>query len=296
MVKVMATRENTQKSIPLQLDTVPKNLNAKHCIIVMSGKGGVGKSTISANLAVALSQSGHSVGLFDADLTSPSIPRLLGVTGYVGYENKQLVPISYSENLKVLSTGFLVPSSDCSIVWRGGVKMGVIRQFINETNWGSLDFMVVDLPPGTGDEPLSIAQDLKPDGALIVTTPQEVALTSSRKSVDFAHKLGVSVIGIVENMSGFTCPTCHTHVAVFKAGGGERSATELEIPFICRIPLDAAICESGERGTPILEHEIEGSSSTECIHAIVKSVLAFYHIDEEISATHIPRKEVTHNV
>lgn len=291
----MATRDDTQKSIPLQLDTTPENLNVKHCIIVMSGKGGVGKSTISANLAVALSRSGHSVGLFDADLTSPSIPRLLGVKGHVGYENSQLVPVSYSKNLKVLSTGFLIPSSDCSIVWRGGVKMGAIRQFINETNWGSLDFMVVDLPPGTGDEPLSIAQDLKPDGALIVTTPQEVALTSSRKSVDFAYKLGVPVIGIIENMSGYTCPTCRTHVAVFKAGGGERSATELGVPFICSIPLDAAICESGDRGTPISEQQVEGSSSAECVDTIVKRVLSFYNIEEDVSTANSSNDEVTHN-
>ncbi|MGZ4925202.1 MAG: Mrp/NBP35 family ATP-binding protein [Halobacteriota archaeon] len=282
----MATREETQKSIPLQLQAVPKNLNVKHCIIVMSGKGGVGKSTISVNLAVTLSRAGHSVGLFDADLTSPSIPRLLGVKGHIGCVNNQLVPVSYSKNLKVLSTGFLIPSSDCSIIWRGGVKMGAIRQFINDTDWGSLDFMVVDLPPGTGDEPLSIAQELKPDGALIVTTPQEVALTSSRKSVDFAQKLGVPVIGIVENMSGYTCPTCHTHVAIFKAGGGERSAKELGVPFICRIPLDVAICESGDRGAPILDRETEDSRSIKCIDAIVNRVLSFYDNETDVSKRH----------
>jgi ATP-binding protein involved in chromosome partitioning len=185
----MAMRENTQKSIPLQLDTVPKNLNAKHCIIVMSGKGGVGKSTISANLAVSLSLNGYAVGLLDADLTSPSIPRLLGLSGNIEVQENQLVPVSYSDKLKVLSTGFLVLSSDRAIVWRGGAKMGAIKQFINETRWGDLDFLVVDLPPGTSDEPLSIAQELQPDGALVVTTPQEVALVSSRKSIDFAHKL-----------------------------------------------------------------------------------------------------------
>ena len=282
----MAMREETQKSIPLQLQAVPKNLNAKHCIIVMSGKGGVGKSTISANLAVALSRAGHSVGLFDADLTSPSIPRMLSVKGHMGCVNNQLVPVAYSENLKVLSTGFLIPSADCSIIWRGGVKMGAIRQFVNETDWGSLDFMIVDLPPGTGDEPLSISQELKPDGALIVTTPQEVALTSSRKSVDFAHKLGVPVIGIVENMSGYTCPTCRTHVAIFKAGGGERSATELGVPFICSIPLDAAICESGDSGAPILDLETGDSSSVECIDAIVDRVLFFYDNETDVSKTH----------
>jgi ATP-binding protein involved in chromosome partitioning len=281
----MPTTVNSQTSIPLRLDTASKNLDIKHCVIVMSGKGGVGKSTISANLAVALSQTGHNVGLLDADLTSPSIPRLLGISGYIGIENKQLVPIPYSQNLKVLSTGFLVPSSDCSIIWRGGLKMGAIRQFINETKWGSLDFMIVDLPPGTGDEPLSIAQDLKPDGCLIVTTPQEVALTSSRKSVDFARKLGVPIIGIIENMSGYTCPECHAHVAVFKAGGGERSAAELGVPFICSIPLEAAICESGDRGAPIVDDLAEGSSSAQCLETVVKSVVAFYNAERAVATT-----------
>jgi Mrp family chromosome partitioning ATPase len=260
-------------------------MHAKHCIIVMSGKGGVGKSTVSANLAVALSQKDYSVGLLDADLTSPSIPRLLGVAGNVGCQDSQLVPLSYSENLKVLSTGFLIPSSDCAIVWRGGAKMAAIRQFINETKWGALDFLVVDLPPGTSDEPLSVAQDLKPDGALIVTTPQDVALTSSRKSVDFARKLGVPIIGIVENMSGYACPTCGTHVDIFKTGGGERSAGELEVPFICRIPLDTAICESGDRGLPIGENEAPVLSSIEGIGAIVNSVLSFYEVTHNAGTT-----------
>jgi Mrp family chromosome partitioning ATPase len=263
---------------------------ATHSIIVMSGKGGVGKSTVSANLAVALSLKGYAVGLLDADLTSPSIPRLLSLFGNVECQDNQLMPISYSEKLKVLSTGFLIPSSDRAIVWRGGVKMAAIRQFINETNWGALDFLVVDLPPGTGDEPLSIAQDLRPDGALIVTTPQAVALVSSRKSVDFLRKVGVPVIGIIENMSGYECPTCGTHVDIFQSDGGERSAKELGVPFICRIPLDIAICESGDSGKPIGENGAQASCSAESINTIARNVLHFYGITEDVRTESITKQ------
>jgi Mrp family chromosome partitioning ATPase len=262
---------------------------ATHSIIVMSGKGGVGKSTVSANLAVALSLKGYAVGLLDADLTSPSIPRLLGLFGNVECQDNQLMPISYSEKLKVHSTGFLIPSSDRAIVWRGGVKMAAIRQFINETNWGALDFLVVDLPPGTGDEPLSIAQDLRPDGALIVTTPQAVALVSSRKSVDFLRKVGVPVIGIIENMSGYECPTCGTHVDIFQSGGGERSAKELGVPFICRIPLDMAICEAGDSGKPIGENGAQASCSAESVNTIARNVLRFYGITEDVRTESITK-------
>jgi ATP-binding protein involved in chromosome partitioning len=209
-------------------------------------------------------------------LTSPSIPRLLGLSGNIEVEENQLVPISYSDKLKVLSTGFLILSSDRAIVWRGGAKMGAIRQFINETKWGALDFLVVDLPPGTSDEPLSIAQEMHPDGAVVVTTPQEVALVSSRKSIEFARKLEVPIIGIVENMSGYTCPTCGTQVDIFKSGGGERSAKELGAPFIGRIPLDAAICESGDNGKPISENGANAPSSSKSSQMIAQSVLRFY--------------------
>jgi ATP-binding protein involved in chromosome partitioning len=273
---IKVTSNHVETEIPLHIDVAPAKTPATHCIIVLSGKGGVGKSTISANLAVSLSQKGYTVGLLDADLTSPSIPRLLGLNGNVEVQDNQLVPVAYSDKLKVLSTGFLIPSQDRAIIWRGGVKMGAIRQFINETKWGVLDFLVVDLPPGTGDEPLSIAQDLKPDGALIVTTPQGVALVSSRKSVDFANKLGVPIIGIIENMSGYVCPTCGAQVAIFNSGGGERSARELGVPFICRIPLDAAICESGDSGKPISENGAKAKCSAESYDAIARSVLRFY--------------------
>ena len=277
---VASNHVETGEQLQVRPDEVRDTMRPTHCIIVMSGKGGVGKSTISANLAVSLSLNGYNVGLLDADLTSPSIPRLLGLSGNIEVEENQLVPISYSDKLKVLSTGFLAPSSDHAIVWRGGMKMGAIRQFINETKWGALDFIVVDLPPGTGDEPLSISQDLKPDGALIVTTPQEVALVSARKSIDFAHKLEVPIIGLVENMSGYTCPNCGTQVDIFKSGGGERSAKELDVPFICRIPLDPTICESGDNSKPISENGAEATCASEGSNLITQRVLRFYGAKE----------------
>ncbi|MGZ4881084.1 MAG: P-loop NTPase [Halobacteriota archaeon] len=270
----------TIKQVQMRPDIVRSATRPTHCIIVMSGKGGVGKSTVSANLAVSLSLKGYAVGILDADLTSPSIPRLLGLSGYIGVEEDQLVPVSYSDKLKVLSTGFLVSSPDHAIVWRGGAKMGAIRQFINETKWGVLDFLIVDLPPGTSDEPLSIAQELQPDGALIVTTPQEVALVSSRKSVDFSHKLKVPIIGIVENMSGYTCPTCRMKVDIFKSGGGERSAKELGVPFIGSIPLDPAICESGDSSKPLSANGGEVTCASEGSNLIAQSVLRFYGAKE----------------
>jgi ATP-binding protein involved in chromosome partitioning len=279
---VPSNHVETIKQVEVRPDVVHDAMRPTHCIIVMSGKGGVGKSTISANLAVSLSLNGYAVGLLDADLTSPSIPRLLGLSGNIEVQENQLVPVSYSDKLKVLSTGFLVPSPDRAIVWRGGMKMGAIRQFINETKWGALDFLIVDLPPGTGDEPLSIAQELQPDGALIVTTPQEVALVSSRKSIDFARKVEVPIIGIVENMSGYTCPNCGTHADIFKSGGGERSAKELDVAFIGRIPLDSAICESGDMGKPISENGATASCAAEGSNLITQSVLRFYGVKEKI--------------
>lgn len=280
----METRNHVEtiKQLQVRPDVVRGATRPTHSIIVMSGKGGVGKSTISANLAVSLSLNGYNVGILDADLTSPSVPRLLGLTGNIEVEENQLVPVSYSDKLKVLSTGFLVPSPDHAIIWRGGMKMGAIRQFINETKWGALDFLVVDLPPGTGDEPLSIVQELQPDGALIVTTPQEVALVSSRKSIDFARKVEVPIIGIVENMSGYTCPTCGTQVAIFKSGGGERSAKELDVPFIVHIPLDSTICESGDSGKPISENGATAPCASESSNLITQSVLRFYDAKEKV--------------
>lgn len=234
---------------------IERNLKKiKHKLIVLSGKGGVGKSTVSANLAYALSAKGYNVGLLDSDLHGPTIPKLLGV------ENKRplpsdegINPVIVNPHLKVMSTGFLLSEKDSPVIWRGPLKMGAIKQFIGEVNWGNLDFLIVDLPPGTGDEPLSISQLIpNSDGAIIVTTPQDVALVSVRKSINFVKKMNYSVIGIIENMSGFSCPHCNKNIDIFKTGGGLKASKDFKVPFLGKIPIDPKIVLTGDSGEPYL--------------------------------------------
>ncbi len=205
----------------------------KHRIMVMSGKGGVGKSTVSTNLAVALSQEGFSVGLLDADIHGPNIPKMLGIElQQVENFGNGMIPVEVFPNLKVISMAFFIGDPDNPVVWRGPLKHSAINQFLGEVEWGDLDFLVVDLPPGTGDEPLSVAHLIKNvDGAVIVTTPQDVALLDSRKAVTFSRMLSIPVIGIVENMSGLECPHCHKEIPLFKIGGGEKAARDMRVPF-----------------------------------------------------------------
>jgi ATP-binding protein involved in chromosome partitioning len=222
-------------------------------IAVMSGKGGVGKTTVAVNLAVALASAGKAVGILDADVHGPNIPKMLGLNGRhpTGGE-AGLVPITSSENVKVMSMAFMLPDEDTPVVWRGPMKHGVFKQFLAEVDWGKLDYLIVDLPPGTGDEPLSIASLLgKPLWAIVVTTPQDVALLDSRKSVVFGHTLEMNVLGIVENMSGLTCPHCGAQIDLFKTGGGERSSKDLLVPFLGAIPIEPAVVSGGDAGIPI---------------------------------------------
>jgi len=221
-------------------------------IVVLSGKGGVGKSTVATNLAVALQRSGHQVGLLDVDVPGPSVPKLLGIEGKaVGLENGVMAPVTADDGLRVMSIGFLLRDPDDAVIWRGPMKMGVIQQFLKDVEWGDCEWLIIDSPPGTGDEPLSICQ-LLPDltGAVIVTTPQEVALVDVRKSVSFCRKLDLRIIGIVENMSGFVCPHCGEITYILKRGGGECLATDMDIPFLGRIPLDPTVAEASDAGTP----------------------------------------------
>jgi len=224
----------------------------KHKIMVMSGKGGVGKTTVAVNLALTLSMKGYKIGLLDADIHGPNTPKMLGI------ENEKpevidsnIVPVSV-QNLKVMSMAFLLPNKDSPVIWRGPLKMKAISQFTNDVAWGKLDYIIIDLPPGTGDEPLSVAQLLKSDGALIVTTPQDVALLDSRKAVNFAKELNVPVVGIIENMSGFICPYCGKEIDLFKKGGGEKASKDMNVPFLGSVPIDTKIVESGDSGTPFI--------------------------------------------
>lgn len=219
-------------------------------IVVLSGKGGVGKSTVSANLAVALAQTGATVGLLDVDVHGPSIPRLLRLTGKtVDMRGDAMLPVAWSPNLKVMSIGFLLPDKNAATIWRGPAKAGLIRQFLQEVEWGELDYLVVDCPPGTGDEPLSVLQLLGKEAAgVLVTTPQAVAVDDVRRSVGFCQTLGNPMLGLIENMSGFTCPDCGAVSEVFGSGGGERMAAEAGIPFLGRIALATEVMASGESG------------------------------------------------
>ena len=223
-------------------------------IMVMSGKGGVGKSTVTVNLAALLAGQGYQVGILDADLHGPDIPRMCGV------ENRPLLghgdginPVRVFKGLRVVSMGLLSHDPDRAIVWRGPLKHRAIKQFLGDVNWGDLDYLVIDLPPGTGDEPLSVAHLIKNvDGAIIVTTPQDVALLDSRKAVNFSRLLNVALLGIVENMSGMVCPHCGERIDLFKVGGGERAARELGVPFLGRIPIDSKMVISCDAGTPFV--------------------------------------------
>lgn len=226
----------------------------KHKILVLSGKGGVGKSTVSANLAVALSQKGHEVGILDIDIHGPSIPKMLGVEDRrPGESESGISPVFYSPKLRVMSMGFLLEDKDSPVIWRGPLKMTVIKQLIGDVDWGNLDYLIVDIPPGTGDEPLSIAQLIPGcDGAIVVTTPQDVALVSVRKSINFVKKMNMPVIGILENMSGFTCPHCGKSVDIFKTGGGLKVSKDFNVPFLGKIPIDPKIVLTGDSGEPYL--------------------------------------------
>ena len=224
----------------------------QHKIFVLSGKGGVGKSTVAANLAVALAERGLRTGLLDIDLHGPSIPKLLHLEGQqLGSDGTMMEPVSFGDGLKVVSIGFMLQSQDDAVIWRGPLKMGVIKQFIKDVHWGELDYLIVDSPPGTGDEPLSICQLIEDaDGAVVVTTPQDVAISDVRKCISFCGKLNVPVLGVVENMSGFVCPHCGERTDLFKSGGGRAMAESMGVPFLGSVPLDPQVVASGDDGRP----------------------------------------------
>ncbi|VUT24664.1 MAG: antiporter inner membrane protein [Candidatus Methanolliviera sp. GoM_asphalt] len=249
----------------------------KHTIMVISGKGGVGKSTVSANLAYALNSFGKDVGLVDADIHGPTIPKLLGMENVKlnSTPEGKILPAIVPPGLKVISMAFLVPDSDAPIIWRGPMKYNAIKQFLQDAQWGNIEYLIVDLPPGTGDESISIAQLTGADGSIIVTTPQSVALLNSRKAVGFAQKMSIPIIGIIENMSGFICPHCGERVDIFGEGGGERTAEEFGLPFLGRIPLDKKICDGGEAGRPMIIDN-DNSDNIDIFKDLAEKVIKFY--------------------
>jgi ATP-binding protein involved in chromosome partitioning len=248
----------------------------KHKVAVISGKGGVGKSTVTVNLAIAFALHGYRVGVLDADIHGPSIPKMLGLTGQrLEAGPPGVFPAVGPFNIKVVSIGFLLPDDNTPVIWRGPLKMTAIRQFLSDVVWGDLDLLLIDLPPGTGDEPLSVAQLLpEMDGVIIVTIPSEVSQIVVKKAVMFAKKLGLQIIGVIENMSGFICPNCGTKIDIFQSGGGRQIAEEMGIPFLGSIPIDQKICEDSDRGVPfIAEHK--DSQASRAFMEIVQKIEQF---------------------
>jgi Mrp family chromosome partitioning ATPase/predicted Fe-Mo cluster-binding NifX family protein len=243
----------------------------KHKIIVLSGKGGVGKSSVAVNLAVWLSMQGKQTGLLDVDIHGPSVPKMLGLAGKkaVGMGEK-ILPLNYGENLKVMSTGFLLGDERQAVIWRGPMKHNVIHQFVENVEWGDLDYLVVDCPPGTGDEPLSVIQTLeKPDGGLVVTTPQEVAVADVRRCMEFCKQVDLEVLGVVENMSGFVCPHCGGRTEIFRNNGGKTVADEFGAAFLGSIPIDAEAARLADEGKPAVANDVcrESANAMEKVFA-----------------------------
>ncbi|MBU1168584.1 MAG: Mrp/NBP35 family ATP-binding protein [Proteobacteria bacterium] len=246
----------------------------KHKIVVLSGKGGVGKSTVSVNLATALMMSGQRVGLLDVDIHGPSVPTMLGLEKETVTGSKEgLLPIELN-NMKIMSLGFLIHNQDEAVIWRGPMKMGVIKQFLKDVVWGDLDYLIIDSPPGTGDEPLSICQLIEElDGAVIVTTPQKVAAVDVRRSITFCHQLHVPVIGVVENMSGFVCPKCGEVTQILPSGGGRLIAESMNVPFLGAIPMDPGIALACDNGQAFISQDAS-TPTAEIMRSIVKPIIA----------------------
>ncbi len=222
----------------------------KRKILVMSNKGGVGKSTIAVNFAALLAARGQRTGLLDIDIHGPSVARMTGQEGRAHTSDGKLIePLEAAPNLKMISMGSIMQEADSPVIWRGALKMGVLKQFLADVNWGELDALVIDAPPGTGDEPLTICQ-LIPEmtGAVVVTTGQGVALLDSRKAVNFLKQVGIPVLGVLENMTSFACPHCAKEVNLFKTGGGARAAAEMGVPFLGSVPFDPAMVDAGDDG------------------------------------------------
>jgi ATP-binding protein involved in chromosome partitioning len=237
--------------------------NTAHKFLVLSGKGGVGKSCIAVNLAVWLSMQGKNVGLLDIDIHGPSIPKLLNLEhSRLQGQGDKINPILYSDTLKVMSIGFLLQEQSNAIIWRGPMKHKVIKQFVTDVSWGNLDYLVVDCPPGTGDEPLSIVQLLgNADGAVIVTTPQQLSVIDVKKCITFCRQLNLPVLGVIENMSGFVCPYCSNKIDIFKSNGGKQIANDFHVPFLGSIPIDPEVVSACDSGKPFINFNSKNTTA-----------------------------------
>jgi ATP-binding protein involved in chromosome partitioning len=257
-----------------QIEVIKENLkDVKNIVMVISGKGGVGKSTVASNIALALAGRGQKIGLLDIDIHGPNLPKMLGVEKerMQSPHANRIEPVRISDNLKLVSTAFLLPGENQAVIWRGPLKMKIIQQFLSDIQWGKLDWLIVDSPPGTGDEPLSMAQLVPASSAIIVTTPQEISILDVKKSIDFARKLNLRVLGIVENMSGFKCPHCGKEIPLFKEGGGKKLAQDMGIPFLGAIPIEPEIVEAADKGFLYVE-KFPDSPATKALKEIAKRI------------------------
>jgi ATP-binding protein involved in chromosome partitioning len=249
----------------------------KHKLIVMSGKGGVGKSSVSANLSVELGRRGYQVGLMDVDLHGPSIAGMMGISGLMDATDKRrVIAKTYKDNVKVVSMQSLLIDGDQPVIWRGPAKHGVIRQFIADVQWGDLDFLVIDSPPGTGDEPLSVVNSIPDAKAVIVTTPQQVALADVRKSINFCRAVQLEIVGVVENMGPFACPCCNKMIAPFQGGGGAKMAQEAVVDFLGTLPFDPEVVKACDSGAPIIDNNSESAFSialSKCVDKLLAKIL-----------------------
>ena len=268
--------DNPEKRVENNLDEkLKRNMSQiKHKILVLSNKGGVGKSLVAVNLACSLSEKGFKVGILDADLHGPSVAKMLDFEGRkLQGSSEGIIPMRISPNLIAISMAFLIESPDMPLIWRGPLKMNALKQFLGEVKWGNLDYLIIDSPPGTGDEPLSICQLIPElEGGVIVTTPQKVALLDSRKCINFLKNLNIPILGIIENMSGLKCPHCGKNIDLFKSGGGEKVALEFNIPFLGKIPIDINLVESSDEGKPyILQYK--NSKTAQVFNKIVELII-----------------------
>jgi ATP-binding protein involved in chromosome partitioning len=264
--------DQNQKEAKEQEMLKKRMADIRHKFLVISGKGGVGKSSVAVNLAATLAAQGNKVGILDADIHGPNIPKMLGVDDQKPLSGDDgVMPIAVTDNLRVMSIAFFLNSTEDAVIWRGPMKHSLIKQFLGEVVWGKLDYLIIDLPPGTGDEALSVSHVLKEvDGAVVVTTPQDVALLDSRKSITFCREIKIPCIGVVENMSGLYCPHCNEMIDLFKSGGGERIAQEMKVPFLGRIPLDPEMVMSTDDGEAYVTRNTE-SKVAEAFNAIAEA-------------------------
>ena len=250
------SKENAEKKLQNEIYLKDNLARIKHKLLVISGKGGVGKSTIAVNLAYGLAFLGKKVGILDIDIHGPSIAKMLGIEGRtlgLSKISNRPMPVKVHDNLYAMTIATLIQDVDAPVIWRGPLKMGVIKQFLQDIEWPELDYLIVDSPPGTGDEPLSIVQILKKvDGSIIVSTPQDIAFLDARKTIKFSEKLSVPVLGIIENMSGFTCPHCGKKIEIFQGKGAIKAAHDFNIDILGKIPIDNKIVQTSDAGRPYI--------------------------------------------